>query len=191
MNSSIMTNWKGKEIVVTALNIETFYGKQCRPDQTQHSAVSDLGLQYLPTSLLWDTRHKWVKTCENKFYIFGLVRYFASYFVDCTNRKWASQVIWTASDFRSGPLVLACKIVEYYRICWHTHSLEIQLNHITLVEINHEILSTVILPLLLIQEGQLSVTGKSMCKFSSSYLQLWLYSLRLSTLGKIFSRWHF
>ena len=31
---------------------------------------------------------------------------------------------------------------------------------ITFVEIDHEIISTVILPFLLIQEGQLSVTGK-------------------------------
>ena len=31
------------------------------------------------------------------------------------------------------------------------------------VEIDHEIFSTVILSLLLIQEGQLSVTGKRMC----------------------------
>ena len=31
------------------------------------------------------------------------------------------------------------------------------------VEIDHEILSTVILSLLLIQEGQLSVSGKRMC----------------------------
>ena len=31
------------------------------------------------------------------------------------------------------------------------------------MEIDHKIFSTVILPLLLIQEGQLSVSGKSMC----------------------------
>ena len=35
--------------------------------------------------------------------------------------------------------------------------------HITLVEIDHEIISKVILPLPLIQEGHLSITGKSMC----------------------------
>ena len=34
---------------------------------------------------------------------------------------------------------------------------------ITFVEIDHEIISAVILPLPLIQEGQLSVTGKSVC----------------------------
>ena len=30
------------------------------PDQTPHSATSDLGLHCLPMSLLWDARHKWV-----------------------------------------------------------------------------------------------------------------------------------
>ena len=30
------------------------------PDQTPRSAASDLGLQCLQMSLLWDTRHKWV-----------------------------------------------------------------------------------------------------------------------------------
>ena len=44
-----------------------------------------------------------------------------------------------------------------------THKFESQLGHITLVEIDHEIISMTILPLLLIQEGQLSVTGASMC----------------------------
>ena len=31
------------------------------PDQTPHSAASDLGLHCLPMSLLWDARLKWVK----------------------------------------------------------------------------------------------------------------------------------
>ena len=31
------------------------------PDQTPHSAASDLGLHCLPMSLLWDAMHKWVK----------------------------------------------------------------------------------------------------------------------------------
>ena len=30
------------------------------PDQTSHSAASDLGLFCLPMCLLWDNRHKWV-----------------------------------------------------------------------------------------------------------------------------------
>ena len=40
---------------------------------------------------------------------------------------------------------------------------ESRLDHITVVEIDHEIISTVILSLPLIQEGQLSVIGESMC----------------------------
>ena len=31
------------------------------PDQTPRSAASDLGLDCLPMTRLWDTRHKWVK----------------------------------------------------------------------------------------------------------------------------------
>ena len=31
------------------------------PDQTPHSAASDLGVHCLPVSHLWDARHKWVK----------------------------------------------------------------------------------------------------------------------------------
>ena len=37
------------------------------------------------------------------------------------------------------------------------------LGHLTLVEIDHEITSTIILPLPLILEEQLPVTGESMC----------------------------
>ena len=40
---------------------------------------------------------------------------------------------------------------------------ESQLGHITFTEINHKIISKVIRPLPLIQEGQLSVTRESMC----------------------------
>ena len=32
------------------------------PDQTSHSAASDLGLQDLPKSLVWDAGHKWIKS---------------------------------------------------------------------------------------------------------------------------------
>ena len=39
---------------------------------------------------------------------------------------------------------------------------EYQLGHITYIRIDHEIISMVILPLNLIEEGQLAVTGKSM-----------------------------
>ena len=39
------------------------------------------------------------------------------------------------------------------------------------VEIDHEIFSTVILSLLLIQEGQLSVSGKRMCTVLVNHLE--------------------
>ena len=38
-----------------------FNANSADPDQTQHSAASDLGLHCLPMSHLWDTRLKWVK----------------------------------------------------------------------------------------------------------------------------------
>ena len=38
-----------------------------------------------------------------------------------------------------------------------------QLSHIAFEEIDHEIISVVILPLLLIQEGQLLVSGEPLC----------------------------
>ena len=41
--------------------------------------------------------------------------------------------------------------------------LESLLGHISYVEVDHEIVSTVVLPFILIQEGHLSVSGKSMC----------------------------
>ena len=41
------------------------------PDQTPHSAASDLGLHCLPMSPLWDARHKWVKDKYGK-----VIRYF-------------------------------------------------------------------------------------------------------------------
>ena len=34
------------------------------PDQTPHSAVSDLGLYRMQMSILWDTRHKWVNLLQ-------------------------------------------------------------------------------------------------------------------------------
>ena len=39
------------------------------------------------------------------------------------------------------------------------------------VEIDHEIFSTAILPLLLIQEGQLSVSGERMCRILVNRLE--------------------
>ena len=44
--------------------------------------------------------------------------------------------------------------------------LQIFFGHITVVEINNEIISMVMLPLPLIQDGQLSVTSGSMCASS-------------------------
>ena len=38
-----------------------------------------------------------------------------------------------------------------------------QLGHIIFVKIDHEIISTVVVTLPVIQEGQLSVTGESIC----------------------------
>ena len=43
------------------------------------------------------------------------------------------------------------------------HKFKSQHGNITLMEIDHEIISAVILLLQLIQEGQLSVTGESLC----------------------------
>ena len=37
-----------------------FNANSVDPDQTPHSAASDLGLHYLPMSLFRDARHKWV-----------------------------------------------------------------------------------------------------------------------------------
>ena len=55
------------------------------------------------------------------------------------------------------------------------------------VEIDHEIFSTVILSFLLIQEGQLSVSGERMCKNTVNLLEdtcpgkVWLGKLNDST----------
>ena len=42
------------------IEIPVFNAKSVHPDQTPHSAASDLGLLFLPMSLLWDTRYKWI-----------------------------------------------------------------------------------------------------------------------------------
>ena len=36
------------------------------PDQTPHSAASDLGLHCLPITLLWVSRLQWVKSGERR-----------------------------------------------------------------------------------------------------------------------------
>ena len=38
------------------------------PDQTLHSAASDLDLHCLPMSLLWEARLKWVKQIKTDLY---------------------------------------------------------------------------------------------------------------------------
>ena len=45
--------------------IPVFIANSEDPDQTLHSAASDLGLNCLPISLLWDARHKWDKIRYN------------------------------------------------------------------------------------------------------------------------------
>ena len=44
------------------VEISELYANNVDPDQMPHSVESDLGLHCLPMSLLWDARHKWVKT---------------------------------------------------------------------------------------------------------------------------------
>ena len=43
------------------MEIPVFNANSVDPDQTPHSAASDLGPHCLQISLLWDARHKWVK----------------------------------------------------------------------------------------------------------------------------------
>ena len=45
-----------------SIEILVFNANSLDPDQTPHSAASDLGLGCLPMSHLWDARHKWVNT---------------------------------------------------------------------------------------------------------------------------------
>ena len=43
------------------MEISRFHANNVDPDQTPHSAASDLGLHCLPVPLFWDTMHKkWV-----------------------------------------------------------------------------------------------------------------------------------
>ena len=61
------------------------------------------------------------------------------------------------------------------------HNCESLLDHISFMEIDHEIISMVILPLPLIQEGQLSVTGRSM------YTKYWAQLSKTSLANKLVS----
>ena len=44
------------------VEISELNANSVEPDQTPRSAASDLDLQCLPVSLLWDARLKWVKS---------------------------------------------------------------------------------------------------------------------------------
>ena len=48
-------------LVFCFVDISELNANSVDPDQTPHSAASDLGLHSLPMPLLWDTRLKWVK----------------------------------------------------------------------------------------------------------------------------------
>ena len=48
-------------IITKFIENPVFNANSVEPDQTPRSAASDLGLHYLPMSLLWDTKHKWDK----------------------------------------------------------------------------------------------------------------------------------
>ena len=69
MDSSTTTVWTGLYPIAGCLvgnyyyyffkiEIPVFNAYSVNPDQTPHSAASDLGLLCLPMSLLWDARHK-------------------------------------------------------------------------------------------------------------------------------------
>ena len=44
--------------------INVFIANSAVPDQTPHSAASDLGLHCLSKSFLWGARNKWVKALD-------------------------------------------------------------------------------------------------------------------------------
>ena len=60
------------------------------------------------------------------------------------------------------------------------HKFGSQPGHITFVEIDHKIISMVILPILLIQKGQLSVTGVSAQSTGPEVIKLFSCSFQLS-----------
>ena len=62
-----------------------------------------------------------------------------------------------------------------------------ELSHIIFVEIDNEIISKVILPLLLFQEGQLSVTGKCMC---TKYCLTTELSLPMKSVNRLSAQLH-
>ena len=46
------------------IEIPIFNANSVDPDQMPHTAASDQGLHCLPMSLLWDTKHIWIKVFE-------------------------------------------------------------------------------------------------------------------------------
>ena len=99
------------------------------PDQTLHSAASDLDLHYLPNTLLGISRLQWVKVS-------------------------------------SVAQLNACLTEEQEVVVWP----QLGWQH-SFVEIDYEIFSMVILFLPLIQEGQLSVSGKRICTVLVNHLE--------------------
>ena len=71
MDSSTLALWTGPFpisevsyqflLLPCFIKITVFNVNSIDPDQTPHSAASDLGLHCLLMSLLWDARLKWVK----------------------------------------------------------------------------------------------------------------------------------
>ena len=102
-------------------------------DQTSYSVASELGLHCLPVSLLGYSRHKWAKSTCAST---------QSY----TGPASVAQLD-APSDWRPGGRGFNPRRGRQHSV----------------VEIDHEIFSTVILSLPLIQEGQLSVSGERMC----------------------------
>ena len=70
-------------------------------------------------------------------------------------------IIWPASTLYTNKV---CSAVDSTSDCrCRDREFEPKLSHITFVEVDHEIISVVIIPLQLIQERQLSVNDKNMC----------------------------
>ena len=62
--------------------------------------------------------------------------------------------------------------------CWsRSRKFESQFGHITVVEFDHEVISVIILPFPLIQEGRLSVSGESMCASTGYIRKTYLYNI--------------
>ena len=102
-------------------------------DQTPRSAASNMGLRYLLRSV-----------CSN-IYLYGKVSLLQMSYKTCMGGKVVElhRTVGSSSDCIS-----------------KDRKFESKLDYITFVEIDHDIISTVILPLPLFQDGQLSVTSE-------------------------------